>query len=240
LPAEFWVYCDGPIETSVRKLLKDFSNKYKSNFFFYEQMINRGRAFSRQFLIEKAKGKYILLMDADDISVPNRLKLQYKHAIDNPNLDLIGGYIVEFSDGFSDRLRKVPLLNSQIRSMVKYAQPINHVTLLAKREAIISVGGYLEAGNCEDFNLIARCIVNGAVVENLPEVLVRVRIDANFISRRRGLQIGLDECRVIKFLWKAKYINILEFLVFGFYRLLIRTLPAWILLRLYSISRISN
>ena len=90
---------------------------------------------------------------------------------------------------------------------MRYAQPINHVTLLAKRDFIISVGGYIEAGNCEDFSLIARCLVNGAVAENMAEILVRVRVDQNFINRRRGWRIGLDEYNVIKFLWTSKYIN---------------------------------
>jgi len=240
LPREFIVYCDGPIQPSVRKLLSIISNKYKDIISLYNDEVNKGRAYSRQFMIEKAKGKYILLMDADDISAPDRLRLQYAHAIDNPELDLIGGYIMEFSVGFNDRLRKVPLFNSEIRSMMKYAQPINHVTLLAKRDFIISVGGYVEAGNCEDFSLIARCFVNGAVAENMAEILVRVRVDQNFINRRRGWRIGLDEYKVIKFLWASKYINFFEFLFFGAYRFFIRSLPSWILLKLYSISRCSN
>jgi glycosyltransferase involved in cell wall biosynthesis len=239
LPGEFLIYCDGPIQSSVRKLLHLISKKYKDIICLYEQDINMGRAYSRQFMIEKARGKYVLLMDADDISTPDRLKLQYAHAISHPELDLIGGYIIEFSDDFDDRFRKVPLFNSDIKKMMKYAQPLNHVTLLARREFIINIGGYVEAGNCEDFNFFARCFVNGAVAENLAKVLVRVRVDKNFINRRRGWLIGLDEYRVIKLLWEYKYINFFEFLIFGTYRFSIRILPSWILLRLYSINRSS-
>lgn len=239
LPGEFVVYCDGAVDSSVDAMLKAFCRDYSEIFSLYGSDSNRGRAYSRQFMIEKAKGKYILLMDADDISVPNRLKIQYDHALRNPELDLIGGYITEFSDGFEDRLRKVPLLDVDVKKMMKYAQPINHVTLLAKRDCILGVGGYLEAGNCEDFYLIARCVVSGAIIENIPEVLVRVRVDENFVNRRRGWRIALDELRVIKFMWMSKYINVIEYMIFGAYRIIIRSLPSWIVLKLYAASRTS-
>ena len=240
LPGEFLVYCDGTVDSSVDAMLRTFCRDYSEIFSLYASDYNRGRAYSRQFMIEKAKGKYILLMDADDISVSNRLKIQYDHAVSNPELDMVGGYIMEFSDGFKDRLRKVPLLDVDVKKMMKYAQPINHVTLLAKRDFILGVGGYLEAGNCEDFYMIARCVVSGAIIENLPEVLVRVRVDENFVTRRRGWHIALDEIRVIKFMWKSKYINLIECMIFGVYRLIIRTLPSWIVLKLYAASRASG
>lgn len=236
LPYEFLIYCDGPIKYDVRLLLLDFCRIYKW-IKLYEEDTNKGRAYSRQFLIKKAKGDYIMLMDADDVSMPDRLKMQRNHAIANPDLDLIGGYIVEFSTAFGQRLRKVPLLNSEIRSAIKYSQPINHVTLFAKKNILVSVGGYIDAGNCEDFYLIARCIVEGARLANLPEVLVKVRIDENFVNRRRGWQIGVDEFRVISYLKKSKYVNVFEFLIFGFYRLLVRNLPSWLIGYLYSINR---
>lgn len=240
LPGEFLVYCDGAVDSTVEAMLRVFCRDYSEIFSLYGSDYNRGRAYSRQFMIEKAKGKYIFLMDADDISVPNRLKIQYDHAVRNPKLDLIGGYIMEFSDGFKDRLRKVPLLDVDVKRMMKYAQPINHVTLLAKRDCILRVGGYLEAGNCEDFYMIARCVVSGAIIENLPEVLVRVRVDENFVNRRRGWRIALDELRVIKFMWKSKYINLIEYMMFGSYRFIIRSLPSWIVLKLYAASRTSG
>lgn len=236
-PDEFLLYCDGPINHDVRLLILDFSKVYNEIVFVYENIENKGRAYSRQFLIEKAKGKYILLMDADDVSMPNRLKIQYSYAIANPELDLIGGYILEFSPAFGERLRKVPLLNSEIRKAIKYSQPLNHVTLFAKKNFLLDVGGYVDAGNCEDFFLISRSVVKGAKIANLPEVLVKVRVDDDFVKRRRGWRIGLDELHVINFLRKSKYINLIEFLVYGFFRFFIRILPSWLISRLYSLSR---
>ena len=70
-------------------------------------------------MLEVKLRNFILLMDADDISLPNRLE-QYDFIKTSPNNDLIGGYIIEFSNQFKDRLRKVPLSELGIKAMVKY------------------------------------------------------------------------------------------------------------------------
>ena len=41
--------------------------------------------------IQSSKGEYIIRMDADDISLPNRIKLQYKFLTSNA-LDICGGH----------------------------------------------------------------------------------------------------------------------------------------------------
>jgi len=236
-PRYFLIYCDGPISKSIEKLLNKMCIQFSKTLKVYKGKSNKGRAYARQLLLMKSKTKYVLLMDADDISVSNRLNIQYTHAISNPKLDIIGGYIIEFSNYFSDRIRKVPLFSNEIKKMLRYAQPFNHVTLLAKRKYLLAIGGYKEAGNCEDFFLIARCIVSGAIVENIAEILVRVRVDESFLSRRKSIYIGLDEVLVLKFLWNEKYINFLEFAVFSLYRISIRTLPRPVISWLYSINR---
>jgi glycosyltransferase involved in cell wall biosynthesis len=237
MPSQILVYCDGWVDPAIHDLLDEYSQNFSNLITVFSSHINKGRAFSRQFLLNKAKGKYIFLMDADDISLPNRLELQYGYANSNPDLDLLGGHIVEFSRGFCDRIRKVPLMNVEIRGMIKYAQPLNHVTLFGKKNALESIGGYIEAGNCEDFFLIARAVVSGLNIQNIDQVLVRVRVDENFVYRRRGLRIALDEVRVIMFLCKSKYINLFEFFLYAMYRFTLRIMPSVIIKKLYSLSR---
>ena len=99
---------------------------------------------------------------------------------------------------------------------------------------MINIGGYLESGNCEDYYLISRCLVSGLKVKNLPIPLVKVRIDDDFISRRRGWKIGLDEAKVIKFLWKSNYINFFQFITFSTLRFSIRILPSVLIKILYK------
>ena len=45
-------------------------------------------------LLDEAKGKYIARMDADDVMYPNRLAIQYEYMENHPDVDFIGGRMV--------------------------------------------------------------------------------------------------------------------------------------------------
>lgn len=52
---------------------------------FIDNRENRGRPYARNCGLEIAKGKYIAVMDADDIALPDKLSKQYRYMEDNPN-----------------------------------------------------------------------------------------------------------------------------------------------------------
>lgn len=48
--------------------------------------------------IELAKGKYIARMDADDLSLPNRLSVQYEYMENNPNVGACSAFVDQISE----------------------------------------------------------------------------------------------------------------------------------------------
>lgn len=52
---------------------------------------NRGIAYSRNRGIDESKGKYIAIMDDDDITLNYRLKMQVDFLNNNTNIDIVGG-----------------------------------------------------------------------------------------------------------------------------------------------------
>jgi len=72
----------------------------------YKLEKNMGRGFARNYAIEKCKGEYIAIFDADDISLKNRLELQVSFLKNNPAIDIIGGQILHFEENSKERLLK--------------------------------------------------------------------------------------------------------------------------------------
>ena len=58
------------------QIIKNLSSE-KTNFFFYKNRENKGVAFSRNVIINKSNGKYIVFFDDDDESHLNRIYLQF-------------------------------------------------------------------------------------------------------------------------------------------------------------------
>ena len=54
--------------------------------------VNHGLTASLNKGLSVAKGEYIARMDADDISYPNRLELQYQYMQKHPNVAILGGW----------------------------------------------------------------------------------------------------------------------------------------------------
>ena len=82
---EFLILDDGSTDNSW-----DIISAYTDNRISIFRQKNQGINASRNFLINKAKGQFIALLDADDIAVPNRLQQQYDHMQHHPNCAVVG------------------------------------------------------------------------------------------------------------------------------------------------------
>ena len=59
--------------------------------------------------------------------------------------------------------------------MAYYRCPINHPTVMFRRDAVLDVGNYREMEYGEDYELWYRVLANGKELANIPEILVKVR-----------------------------------------------------------------
>lgn len=76
----------------------DVVAKYKdSRIRYYKNDRNRGIAYSRNRGASLARGKYIMIMDDDDTSYPNRIELQAGYLDAHPEIDVVAGQIENYS-----------------------------------------------------------------------------------------------------------------------------------------------
>ena len=87
---------DGPVGENILTCIDEFSVKSDIRIVRFEE--NRGLAAVLNDLLDiclKEKIDYIARMDADDISVDNRIQKQLDFLISHPEVDVVGGRIEE-------------------------------------------------------------------------------------------------------------------------------------------------
>ena len=77
----------------TKEVIKSFDDR---RLIYLENKTNIGRSRSRNKAIKMAKGDFIAIMDGDDISAPNRLDVQFKYLIKNPDVDLVACNVIYF------------------------------------------------------------------------------------------------------------------------------------------------
>ena len=117
----------------------------------------------------------------------------------------------------------------------KWRMPVNHVTLVFKKEAYFSVGGYKSIRYTEDFDLISRMLSLGIKFHNVQKVLVDVRVGNEMHNRRRGISFLTAELKVFSEMYSSGYIGIWQYICNIIIRVFIRLLPSKIMSYLYMI-----
>lgn len=121
------------------------------------------------------QGKYIARMDADDISVPNRIEKQVIFMEQNPDVGLLGGWIRNFDDEGS-HVWQLATAHEQIACKLLFTTQMVHGTAFFRR-AILDEQGINYNENfltSQDYELWTR-LIEYTQFANLPEVLVEVR-----------------------------------------------------------------
>lgn len=151
-------------------------------------------------------------MDADDVAEPERFAKQWRRLRDD-NLDLLGTGMREFADN-PDTLTTVrtPPTGARLREHAKTHNPVNHPTMMYLRDSVLSLGGYTEMGNMEDYWLVVRMLLAGMRLDNLREPLVRYRVGSGVYARRGGFRVAWTEVRLQWRMLRSGFISVPVFL----------------------------
>lgn len=199
-PDEIVVVFDGPITDELTNVLNTFQRGKENIVKFFPQEVNKGLGEALRIGSEQCTGDYIFRMDSDDISDPHRFEVQSQYIEQHPEIDVLGTDIAEFNENPNEcNLRKrVCFANhDDIVKMGKRRNPMNHVTVCIKKEALVKAGGYLPLRYVEDYYLWVRMISAGCKLANINETLVYVRVGNGFAGRR-GYKEQINSWRVLQ------------------------------------------
>lgn len=128
-------------------------------YFRTEAQLGVGRALSR--LMESTDSEFVYRMDADDICLPGRFRIQ--GVLLERGADVAFGPIVRFASGISAIRPGLPLPISAAAMPLHLLihNPLCHPTMAARRDVLVAAGGYHDV-RAEDHDLWLRALARGA------------------------------------------------------------------------------
>jgi glycosyltransferase involved in cell wall biosynthesis len=137
---------------------------------------NIGLAATLNQGLAESKCEFVLRMDQDDISLPNRLSTQLRFMRRRPEIAVAGTFVFHMGRTAAfDRLVTLPVEHEQIVQALLAANCLYHPSVVLRKSFILALGGYrAEYKNSEDYDLWLRA---GRVysLANIPVPLLRYR-----------------------------------------------------------------
>ena len=238
-PDQVVIVKDGPLSFELEQVIGVHTKSSSINYTVVALKKNVGLGIALNEGIKYCKYKWVARMDTDDIALPDRFEKQFSYLDEHPETDLLGGWICEFDNKPEQctKKRRVPASHEAIVRFAKYRNPVNHMTVVCKKEAMQSAGGYLPMNGFEDYYLWMRMLLNGCRFANLPEVLVKARTGRGMIRRRQGWKYAWDEWELEKAAYAIGFWSTKDLVRNLFVRLLPRLLPVFVVEKLYNLLR---
>lgn len=184
-PDEMVLICDGELNPELdavidkyQRLLPDVLRVYRKE--------NGGLGKALNFGLPKCSFPLIARSDSDDICTPDRFEKQVKYFEEHPEVGIISSYIDEFETDWSmpNRTKTLPLAHEALYKMAKFRNPLNHMSVMMRKDGIVRIGSYRHIPYIEDYELWVRAMINGIKIANVGEVLVHARTGNGMVQRR--------------------------------------------------------
>ncbi len=180
---EFIVIDDGSIDGTT-DIIEEFAKKDERivPVIKAENMGAKGLIRNLNEALSLAQGEYIARMDADDVSMPDRLEKQVKFLNENPKVALVGGGALNIDEQGNVLSSFTPDTNSKrmMRRLVDYNQIYNPTVMFRNGLEV----KYRDIFPCEDYDLFLQMLKQGLFLSNIPSPLLKYRVLSKSHSHR--------------------------------------------------------
>lgn len=213
-PDEFVLVCDGPLTTELDSVISKYQKQFPDAFNVYRTEKNQGLGKALNYGLSKCKNDIIIRADSDDICDPDRIKLQIDYLTQHPDIAIVSSYIDEFDEDWKSpkNVKTLPLTSDELAQMAKFRNPINHMAVAFRKDAIINIGSYRHIPYVEDYELWVRAIINGYKLGNIDKVLVHARVGNGMLKRRGNRQYITSWRKLSQYMLENKMISRMEYM----------------------------
>lgn len=178
-----YVIIDDNSTDSTYDIIKKFKKK-DSRIILIRNRNNLGVTKSLNKGVKVAKGKYIVRMDADDWSYPERFEFQIKLMEDHPDVVVSGSNIEVCNSQLQTRyVRKYHQSDSSIRKHIFRYSPFAHPATIWRTEVLMRESYNEKINICQDYELYFRVGIIGKFM-NLNKTLLKLRMHDQSVSTR--------------------------------------------------------
>lgn len=201
---EFIIVNDGSIDNSFEILQSYHDTRIK----LINNQKNVGIIESLNKGLEIAKGRYIARMDADDVSLPERLQFQVSYLKTNREIALLGTW-AQLIDKNGKVLGSIcpPTDPLMLKWRMLFGNNIIHSSVMFVADKIREIGGYNKLLHAEDYDLWSRIMIRYNISQ-LPQTLIQLRNHSEQISAKypyiQQHAADLVVCRNLRYLLKRE------------------------------------
>ena len=126
-----------------------------------------------------SRGRFVARMDADDVCLPDRFRLQVEHLLQHPETGVVSSRVAYGGDpraqsGYARYVEWINgLMTHEAMALVRFREsPLAHPSVMFRRELLETHGGYRDGLFPEDYELWLRWFQAGVRFAKLPETLL--------------------------------------------------------------------
>ena len=163
---------DGSIDQSEKIILSYSDPRLR----YFKNDVNSGIVKTRNRCLELARGKYIAVLDNDDIALPKRLEMQVSYLEANQDYGVVGSYweIIDNNDKVQATV-EIPSTDPEIKTYQLFNNCFCASTVMMRAE-LVKEAKYQEGSDMlEDFNLYHR-LYHTTKFASLPFSLTQYRV----------------------------------------------------------------
>ena len=207
-PNEFVLICDGDLTPELEVVIDKYQKLFPEVLKVYRKE-NGGLGKALNYGLPKCSCPLIARSDSDDVCAEDRFEKQVGFMTEHPEIGIISSYIDEFENDWTKPIHKktLPLDHDSLYEMAKFRNPLNHMSVMMRKDDVMKIGSYRHIPYIEDYELWVRAMINGIKIANVGDYLVHARVGNGMIQRRGNKQYIKSWQELNTYMLENKMIN---------------------------------